>query len=220
MSPPTAPAESPSRREQNKAATRAAIADAALGLLRSEGPSAVTADRVADAAGVSRRTLFNYFPTVEAALNVPTEVFLEQALRQLEELPADMPIMEAAVLAMRSLADRRALAPVAELFVLSADTPQLNRLQLETWENCASRLVETVLGRVPRSESLEATVFAHSVVGAGKAAFAHWAHHHAGDLSDSSLAALQHHLAEALSQLRDGFPTLRIQAGAAPERKA
>jgi AcrR family transcriptional regulator len=60
-----------SRREQNKTATRAAIADAALDLLRASGSEAVTAERIAEAAGISRRTFFNYFPSVEAALNVP-----------------------------------------------------------------------------------------------------------------------------------------------------
>ncbi len=48
-----------------KAATRAAIADAALGLFLARGFDRVTVAEVADAAGVSVNTAFNYFPTKE-----------------------------------------------------------------------------------------------------------------------------------------------------------
>jgi AcrR family transcriptional regulator len=52
-------------RETKKAATRAAIADAALGLFLARGFDRVTVAEVADAAGVSVNTAFNYFPTKE-----------------------------------------------------------------------------------------------------------------------------------------------------------
>jgi AcrR family transcriptional regulator len=216
--PPEAAA--PSRRELNKTATRSAIVEAAFDLLRSGGPEAVTADRVADAAGISRRTLFNYFPTVESALNVPTETFLDHALRQFDGAAPSVPVMSAAVDAMRSLADRSLLAPVAELFVLSRNNPQLGRQQLEAWDNCANRLMETISSRVPGHNALEITVFANSIVGAGKAAFGYWALTHAGDLSDSSLTALQNNLTDALAQLRDGFPSLHTTAAPATTREA
>ena len=59
-----------SRRELNKAATRRAIAEAALALLRARGVGRFTVEDIASAAGVSRRTFFNYFPSREAALAV------------------------------------------------------------------------------------------------------------------------------------------------------
>ena len=64
----SAAAPAPSRRELNKAATRQAITDAALGLLRSKGPGNFTVEDIADAAAISRRTFFNYFSSTEAAL--------------------------------------------------------------------------------------------------------------------------------------------------------
>ena len=48
-----------SRREQNKTATRRAIADATLELVRSKGAGQFTIDDIAEAAGISRRTFFN-----------------------------------------------------------------------------------------------------------------------------------------------------------------
>jgi AcrR family transcriptional regulator len=208
-----------SRREQNKTATRAAIADAALDLLRASGSEAVTAERIAEAAGISRRTFFNYFPSVEAALNVPVERFLDHALQSMDAVPEGLTVVAAAVQAMQSLAQPRLLAPVAELFVLAAGNAQLGRLQLEAWDDCADHLVDSIRERIPARNDFEVVVFAHSIVGAGRAAFAHWARDHAGDLSDASMAALQGHLIDALALLRDGFPHLQNQASDA-ERKA
>lgn len=52
-------------RAEKKAATRTAIADAALGLFLAKGFDRVTVAEVADAARVSVNTAFNYFPTKE-----------------------------------------------------------------------------------------------------------------------------------------------------------
>jgi AcrR family transcriptional regulator len=52
-------------REEKKAATRTAIADAALVLFVERGFERVTVAEVATASGVSVNTVFNYFPTKE-----------------------------------------------------------------------------------------------------------------------------------------------------------
>lgn len=217
-SPPATP--TPSRREINKTATRQAIIDASLALLRTEGLEAVTADRVAEAAGVSRRTFFNYFSTLESALNGPTEAFVEHVLQIFETQPRELPIMAAAVNALNGLADRSLLAPVAELVAAAHASPQLDRLQLEAWNDCAARLVDAITGRLPGADPLTVSVFANSLIGAGRAAFEYWIQTADGDLSDASLTRLQDHLTTALAQLRDGFPTLNVSAAPATTREA
>lgn len=199
------------RREQNKVATRAAIAEAARRLLLEEGVDAVTAEKVADAAGVSRRTLFNYFPSVEAALNEPVATFLDRATEGLDQLPPDLPPTHAAVETMAALAgEKEALAAMAEVFVLAQSHPQLARLQLEAWDQCAARVHEAMCDRVPAEAGFELAVFVHAVVGAGRAAFQAWADKHPDDYrTDAAVTDLQRHLTVALEQLRDGFPALR-----------
>jgi AcrR family transcriptional regulator len=54
-----------SLRERKKAATRTAIADAATRLFVAHGFHAVTVGEVAEAAGVAKQTVFNYFPAKE-----------------------------------------------------------------------------------------------------------------------------------------------------------
>ena len=52
-------------RERKKQATRIAIRDAAMTLFEQQGFAHTTFDRIAEAANVSRATVFSYFPTKE-----------------------------------------------------------------------------------------------------------------------------------------------------------
>jgi|SRR5215203_3380249 len=52
-------------RERKKQATRIAIRDAAMALFGQQGFAHTTFDRIAEAANVSRATVFSYFPTKE-----------------------------------------------------------------------------------------------------------------------------------------------------------
>ena len=58
-------------RERNRARTRQALRDAARQLVVEQGFDAVTVEQIATAAGVSRRTFFNYFTSKEAVVIDP-----------------------------------------------------------------------------------------------------------------------------------------------------
>lgn len=57
-----------SPRNEHADRTRAALLDAALDLFSANGYDQTTTDEIADAAGVSPRTFFRYFPTKESVL--------------------------------------------------------------------------------------------------------------------------------------------------------
>src|SRR5688500_7564486 len=88
-------------RERKKAETRKAIADAALALAVERGPAAVTVDDIAAAAGISPRTVFNYFATKEDAILGVDAERRRDLLDRLEARPADESPLRALREAMR-----------------------------------------------------------------------------------------------------------------------
>jgi AcrR family transcriptional regulator len=76
-------------RTRKKAETRHAIAAAALALATEHGPGDVTVEDIAAAANVSPRTVFNYFPTKEAAILGTDPERRAELLERLESRPAD-----------------------------------------------------------------------------------------------------------------------------------
>ncbi|AEG42905.1 TetR family transcriptional regulator [Isoptericola variabilis] len=85
----------PGLRELKKAATRAAIADAAFELVRERGLDDVTIDEIAARALVSPRTFSNYFTCKEEAVLHSGYVEPEQLVASLGDRPADEAPLEA-----------------------------------------------------------------------------------------------------------------------------
>jgi len=205
-SPNTAEQSTPSRRELNKAATRSSIASAALDLLRSNGPGNFTVEDIAASAGVSRRTFFNYFPSLEAALASVADGFMDHALEQFRLRPAEESILESAQAALMALADPMSVAPMAELFSLTQDNRQLARSELEAWEHCTAQIIDAARGRLGAGISeLYLHALAGSVISCGKAAMTVWFIERGPDLSQESLAVLRQHLIDAMGLLGAGF---------------
>jgi AcrR family transcriptional regulator len=88
----------PGLRERKKQATRRLIADIATGLFFARGFDNVTVAEVAEAANVSKMTVFNYFPHKE-------DLFLDRLADQIADLTqvvADRPPGEPVVAALRA----------------------------------------------------------------------------------------------------------------------
>ena len=205
-----ASAPAPSRREQNKAATRQAITDAALELLRGKGPGNFTVVDIASAAGISRRTFFNYFSSTEAALASVTNGFLDHALQQFRLRPAGEPILESARIALMQLADPMTVAPMAELFTLTQQNSLLVRSELEAWDHCTEQIIMAAKERVAKTpgadiDELYLRALAGSVISCGKAAMDVWFARCGADLSPASLSVLRQLLIDAIGHLGAGF---------------
>lgn len=132
-------------REQKKQATRRHISDVASGLFTLRGFDNVTVAEVADAAGVSKMTVFNYFPRKE-------DLFLdrhEDRLRDLERVVREREPGEPVVAALRRyhhelLATRHPLSgtvPGAARFLrVVAASPALTTRALEQSREIADTL--------------------------------------------------------------------------------
>jgi len=107
-------------RERKKAETRQALMTAAVRLAEELGPERVTVEAIADEAGVSPRTFFNYFQSKEDAIVgvSPTETI--ELLEDLAARPAD----EAPFDSLRAMA----LAAAARLEAKADDMMSRHRL--------------------------------------------------------------------------------------------
>lgn len=204
-SPATLSPAPPSRRELNKVATRDAIAGAALEFLRTKALNEFTVDEVAAAAGVSRRTFFNYFSSVEAAVASFTQRYLDSVIVDLDARPSDEPLLESAQHALSTGGNPRDLALLAEIFALTQD-PALGRFQLQAWEECTVKITEVARHRLPAdTDELYLNTLVGAVTGSCKAAFSVWLSQRGPDTSEESLAHLRSLLDSTISLIRNGF---------------
>lgn len=197
--------ETPSRREQNKAATRESIIAAGLALAAERGLGGFTAEELAEAAGVSRRTFFNYFGSVDEAIAAPTFGFLDTALGKLTDRPADEPLLDSALHVLTGLADNDLIAPMAQSFLLAVGHDPVTRYQLQAFDECGEKIAMAILAREPRLSPLYVEALSASVIACGKAALEVWLAERGGDLTPSSLSRLRELLREAITHLRAGF---------------
>lgn len=131
-------------RDRRKTETRAVLCTAALELVAEEGIDSVTADRVADRAGVSRRTLFNYFGRVEEVLTAG----LEQTTAELFEDFKDRPDDESLRDSIDEIVGRLLASPAFRQCVLleraASQSPSTRRFLLD-FQYQQTRVIEQVL---------------------------------------------------------------------------
>ncbi|WP_392895103.1 TetR/AcrR family transcriptional regulator [Streptomyces sp. LN699] len=143
---PTLPPAPPGRRERKKAATRQAIADAALSLFLERGYDAVGIREIADAADVSTTTLFKHFPVKEAL------VFDEDADQEARLLAAvrERPPGQSIPAALREHALRHRLAAAdgdarfTDFVELVNSTPALRDYLQTMWLRHSSALARVI----------------------------------------------------------------------------
>ncbi|WP_033294895.1 TetR/AcrR family transcriptional regulator [Amycolatopsis jejuensis] len=139
----------PGRRERKKAATRQALADAALRMFLDRGYDQVTVREIADAADVSTTTLMKHFPTKEA-LVFDREPDVEEALvAAVRDRPAGTSVLAALREYAREQAKFRSGTEIAEFRTLVRGTPALHDYWHKMWmghEHTLSRAIASAAG--------------------------------------------------------------------------
>ncbi|WP_432187294.1 TetR/AcrR family transcriptional regulator [Streptomyces sp. Tue6028] len=164
------------RRERKKAATRKAIADAALRLFLERGYDEVGIREIADAADVSTTTLFKHFPVKEALVfdeDADQEARLLAAVR---ERPEGRPIP--AALREHALTMRLATADNDPRFTaftdLVAGTPALRDYSQNMWLRHTAALAQVIAEESGLATGDPAcTALAHFALEAPRAAAGH-----------------------------------------------
>lgn len=145
--PPPGPA-APGARDRRKRETRQALSRAAIEIVNSEGFDSLTAERIAEAAGVSRRTLFNYFPRVEDVLTATIEDATDETIAAFLARPADEPLREAVRAVLESLFSGPVFAQARALEQAAVRSHATRRFLREFADRQAEAMEEGLLERI------------------------------------------------------------------------
>jgi AcrR family transcriptional regulator len=135
-------------REQRKNQTRAALSAAAIAILVEDGLEGLSADRIAEAAGVSRRTLFNYFPRVEDILTATLESATAETIDAIVARPAHEPLRASALAVLEDLIDGPVFVQARELERAAGRSAATRRFLLEFEDRQRAALEEGLRRRL------------------------------------------------------------------------
>jgi AcrR family transcriptional regulator len=211
-----APDTAPGRREANKRRTRQALVDALFRLLGTDSLDQLTAERVADAAGISRRTFFNYFPSVEAVLAHRQQELLDQLRTALVRRPADEPLLDGVHAVIDELFTVELLAEATRLWRTIDLSPAAGRYALEVFQDALVDLgrdwaARRLSGTDP--DELRLAVLTASCLAAFDAACRSWLDDHPGPVDAAARAAFVARVRRAFEYLR---PVVEPPMTAAP----
>src|SRR3954453_18348589 len=134
-------------RERKKQATREQIARVAMKLFARRGFDQVTVAEVADAAGVSEKTVFNYFPAKEDLVFPDGEARWAALLQEIRERPAGTSLIDVFRAETHKFLDRVANEDVDDIVArprLVMQSPALRGRLFLWWEQEASLLAPVV----------------------------------------------------------------------------
>ena len=87
-----------------------------LRLIETEGPTALTAERVAEAADVSRRTFFNYYPSVDALIATGAGDLLQRIADALTDRPDDEALPDSVIHVVHNVVTLELLAAMVRIW--------------------------------------------------------------------------------------------------------
>jgi mycofactocin system transcriptional regulator len=183
--------------------TSAELERIALALFVERGFDATTVEDIAEAAGISRRTFFRYFPSKNDVVWGAFDELLDAMDRWLTAAPATLRILDAiteAVVRFNSLPPEAAPAH-RQRMALILHTPALqahSTLRYAEWRDVVARFVADRLGREAGDTTPQLT--AHLALGVAVATYEQW-------LADAA-SALDRLFERGFAELGSGLPSL------------
>lgn len=199
-----------SLRTRKREETRVALVQAAYAIVRDAAFEDLTAEAVADRAGVSRRTFFNYFPSVESVLTASVTEFFASVGDRLDARPVDEDVLDSALTVVTDPGDVDLVERIGVLAAAGEASPHARGLilvELHAWLDWLENWLRGRLG--PDVTDLYVATLASTLVGAAEAAFRVWLRTGAADAP-----SLQESLATAIDHVRSGLDPQRATAAA------
>ena len=221
-----------SLRTRKREETRVALERAAYAIVRDADFEHLTAEAVADRAGVSRRTFFNYFPSVESVLTTSVTEFFASVGDRLDARPLDEDVLDSALAVVTDPGDHDLLERIGVLAAAGEASPHARGLilvELHAWVDWLEGWLRRRLG--PDVTDLYVATLASTLVGAAEAAFRVWLRGGGAIRPDAGATAsgaaspapgaasgegpsLQAGLATAIDHVRSGLDPQRATAAA------
>jgi len=211
-----------SLRTRKRAETRTALVQAAYAIVRDAGFEGLTAEAVADMAGVSRRTFFNYFPSVDSVLTASVTEFFASVGERLDARPVDEDVLDSAVAVVTDPGDGDLLERIGVLAAAGEASPHARGLiliELHAWLDWLEGWLRRRLG--PDVTDVYVATLASGLVGAAEAAFRVWlrcgpAAAGAGATADAidGSASLRGSFTAAIGHVRTGLDPKRATVAA------
>ena len=179
--------------------SRAELEQVALDLFAHEGFEEITVDRIAEAAGVGRRTFFRYYASKNDVVWGEFDVMLAEMEAYLDAID-DRPLVEGladAVIRFNAV-PTEAVAAHRQRMALILHVPALqahSTLRYAEWRDVVARYVARRRGVAP--ESFDAQLIGQLALGAAAAAYEEWLRDGSADLAEL--------LADAFATLADGI---------------
>lgn len=206
VEPVTTTTEPDSLRARKREETRCALTDAAYDLVRDGRLEDLTAEAVADRAGVSRRTFFNYFPSVESVLTASVAEFFASVGERLEARPADEDVFDSALSVVTDTGADALLERMAVLAAAGEASPHARGLILVELQSWLEWLEGWLRGRLPAgSPDLLVALHASALCAAAEASFRVWARSVAAAEPDEVVPSVRDNLVAVVAHLRAGF---------------
>lgn len=192
--------------ERRRTALRLDIAREAVRLFTSQGVSATTGDQIAQAVGMSTRTLWRHFPTKESCVLPLLTAGLLTATEQLRDWPPETGLLDHLVRTFRAGGLPPAEPAVLDLVRMTRTEPALRAVWLRAHDDALPVLAELLARRSGGSpEDLRVKVHAATLNGALRAAAEDFALRYA-DTPGAAGPELAGCLVEALRAASEGLP--------------
>ncbi len=192
-----------SRRERNKARTRTRLLDALRDQLAQGSLESMTVEEVAEAAGVSRRTFFNYFSSLEAALAEGMSEPIAGIAESLTSQPADQPPLPAMLAALETTPIPRDL--LAWIAAVKCSRLERHSVAVNVWTYHQDWFEGVLRERMPQADDLAVTTLAGTVMAIFEAAERQWMQRPAGVVDDAAAAEFNRLLSQGLRLAATGW---------------